>query len=365
MRYSHFLTDERSIKRMMSLTTPSTILFVFTFLFGVLCVAGVRCKDMNGHDVDWYYVYKLPRISSHKNPLIKSGVAFFYLDNFQQTFQLSNTSMEDLSQPIAQTLQQIYNSPSKIAHVMYNDQPPGGREQIDWGHTKGVVAYDAKDGFWLMHTVPWFPRNDTYEWPEKAKHYGQTAVCVSLKSSEMETVAKQMQCTRPYVYSNHTTDLFHSVFENVVKGLFGKCPSGSQIVQLQSLGMQNFTHYAKSKTYGKDIYFDLIAQDLKSDLLVETWRRSTALPSNCSLPFHVNNIWALWFPSTAKFTYGKDHSKWAITSNERQIICMGDINRMSTQFKRGGGVLCSHLPSVWQQFNDTVADVEPCPSKEK
>lgn len=94
--------------------SPATVEMKLLVLFTVCEVvyaAGLTCKDMNGNKVDWYYVYKLPKITKHPNPFIEKGVAFYFLDNYQQKFQLSESSMEERSQPIAQTLQQIYDQP--------------------------------------------------------------------------------------------------------------------------------------------------------------------------------------------------------------------------------------------------------------
>ena len=38
-----------------------------------------------------------------------------------------------------------------------------------------------------------------------------------------------------------------------------------------------------------------------------------------------------------------DHSKWCVGANAAKghVACIGDINRMSSQAKRGGGAVCS------------------------
>ncbi|KAJ8039061.1 Cell death-related nuclease 6 [Holothuria leucospilota] len=91
-------------------TTVVIELCLLLIVCEVVYIAGVTCKDANGNNVDWYYVYKLPKIPNNPHSLIKKGVAFYYLDNNQQTFRLSDTSMEEEdSHPVAETLQQIYD----------------------------------------------------------------------------------------------------------------------------------------------------------------------------------------------------------------------------------------------------------------
>ena len=48
--------------------------------------------------------------------------------------------------------------------------------------------------------------------------------------------------------------------------------------------------------------------------------------------------------------YTKDHAKWA-ASVEPNWVCIGDINRQTSQEKRGGGVICFQDQDVWEQFS--------------
>uniref|UniRef100_A0A0B7A617 Uncharacterized protein n=1 Tax=Arion vulgaris TaxID=1028688 RepID=A0A0B7A617_9EUPU len=40
--------------------------------------------------------------------------------------------------------------------------------------------------------------------------------------------------------------------------------------------------------------------------------------------------------------------------------CVGDINRMISQFTRGGGTLCLQNSSVWTSFYNSVTGYDPC-----
>lgn len=346
--------------------SPATVVMKLLVLFivcEVVYAAGLTCKDMNGNKVDWYYVYKLPKITKHPHPFIEKGVAFYSLDNYQQKFQLSESSMEERSQPIAQTLQQIYDQPHMIAYYMYNDQPPDGTEKHSRGHTKGVVAYDDNTGFWMIHSLPKFPRKDTYQWVDNASPNGQSILCVSVNSSEMEKIANQMLFNYPNVYSSNLPPDKVGIaptFQKVVNGVHVENPPWTHKVSLESCDRQNFTHYAKFNSFGKDLYLDMVAPDLQSNLLVETWQRLRPLPSNCSFGYCVQNIRAIQFSSLAvEFNSTKDHSKWAVSDARDKVICVGDINRAHSQYQRAGGTLCTSLPNVWQQYRDSVAQVEP------
>jgi deoxyribonuclease-2 len=46
------------------------------------------------------------------------------------------------------------------------------------------MAFDAKGGFWLVHSVPRFPfdraSSEPYTYPAYAKTYGQSFICLTL-----------------------------------------------------------------------------------------------------------------------------------------------------------------------------------------
>lgn len=57
-----------------------------------------------------------------------------------------------------------------------------------------------------------------------------------------------------------------------------------------------------------------------------------------------------------------DHSKWGTTTAEsgKTVSCVGDINRMCSQEKRGGGAMCSADIALWTAFNSVISGVEGC-----
>ena len=57
-----------------------------------------------------------------------------------------------------------------------------------------------------------------------------------------------------------------------------------------------------------------------------------------------------------------DHSKWGISiSGDDSVVCFGDINRMTTQYSRGGGATCFKEPGLWKQMSTAVTMHNSCP----
>lgn len=61
------------------------------------------------------------------------------------------------------------------------------------------------------------------------------------------------------------------------------------------------------------------------------------------------------------FKYTVDHSKWAISANkENPFVCIGDLNRVNSQRKRGGQVTCQSNLDLWNIFSRSISSTEPC-----
>ncbi len=52
----------------------------------------------------------------------------------------------------------------------------------------------------------------------------------------------------------------------------------------------------------------------------------------------VNNVKQIALNDEIKWVESQDHSKWAISGDK--FSCFGDMNRMSSQWKRGGAFYC-------------------------
>ena len=136
---------------------------------------------------------------------------------------------------------------------------------------------------------------------------------------------------------------------------------------MTSVGGMKFKSFSKSPNDHVDLYAKIVAPNLKTNLYVETWRKNPGNPleSFCTKPSveNVNEI-DLKFSNSklnGKFGYKDDHSKWALSKSVAlPYICIGDINRMESQYKRGGGTTCFQTPQVWKYWDQWVGAVESC-----
>ena len=326
--------------------------------------------------------------------------------------------MNQTNYPVAlvRTLQSLSESyATNFSYLLYNDEPsedfrPGANytAPISYGHTKGVVAdggslpgIGAQGGLWLLHSTPKFPEvtgGGQFWFPESEITYGQTFLCMSLDTDDLDAVGEQLLLTRPFVYkatglfrpANGTENATHPTpsglltatypaLASVVAKRWNTSASGTAVRSLNSgspgkPGL-NFTSIAKNKEWGGDLWEQLVATHFGSGLLVESWIRGHALgpycPPNATFPYMVVDAEALvaTLPSGDNVTWKEtqDHAKWAITTSPgvhaaANIVCVGDINRMSSQRKRGGGAVCFQDKNLHFGLQHTVLSSESCPN---
>ncbi|TWW58035.1 deoxyribonuclease-2-beta [Takifugu flavidus] len=320
--------------------------------------AGVSCQDEAGEPVDWFIIYKLPM---YKIGEVGSGVDYMYLDSSGGSWHMSKYLVNTSEGALGQTLNQLYKGKAyqsnSSVYAFYNDAPPVLDYIQGYGHTKGVLLSDHSQGFWLSHSIPHFPSfpERGYRYPSSGRTNGQTALCVTYSYDQVQLIAKQLAYLYPRFYNCSVPAMFSAdlpQLSRLCEGTKAALTSDKWAEPLLSVRGEKFVSFAKSERFVDDIYTGWVAQDLHTDLLVETWQRqSHALPSNCSLPKHTMNIKRIRLPGSVPFQSHYDHSKWCVSlAFKDQVTCLGDLNRERAQMWRGGGLICSFNPRIYSAF---------------
>ena len=109
-------------------------------------------------------------------------------------------------------------------------------------------------------------------------------------------------------------------------------------------------------------------------MIWETWRRNPyTLDSFCPPEFSLPSLNAinLSFPCNQQvpgaahpvhcdFHYTSDHSKWGMAKSGAEFVCVGGINRMSSQQQRGGGTVCFEHPALHTQLGNVIRAEQSC-----
>ncbi|CAF1279711.1 unnamed protein product [Adineta steineri] len=365
------------LKVLLIIFTIVTIYYLSFFQQNSLLLSPCVCRNHLNQSVNWFIIYKLPRLSHSIDPLIANGTGYIYLDSSSTIDQwhLSSESITSSLSLTGLTLESLYRSKDN-SFIFYNDQPPNQPFSVIYGHSKGVLAFEDKTqtGFWLVHSVPHFPPviEQGYGYPDSGRIYGQTMLCVtfnasaSLSNNSIDLLSTHFLFTRPLVYTSSLTLLATQRYSLLANGIIPDKvhitdPPYTYFHLLKTFSFEILT-FAKYGLANIDMLSEFIVPSLHTSMLSETWSNGGEinLPSNCTTEYHTENIEKLSF----NFTVHNDHSKWLVSQNHTWT-CIGDMNRQIDQKIRHGGFACINNKDIQQRFRQLVLQIEPCPIKRK
>ena len=329
----------------------------------------ISALDESGKPVDWWFLYKVPKLTKDAQSNSATGYEYVYFDKNADEVKRSPNLLTDGKGALDLTLAAVFKKPDPgTGWILYNDEMPLSAKRKDsatLGHTKGVIAFDVatKTAFWLLHSWPKYADPGVATMPTPM--YGQTFLCLSLSMATASKIAAQMATHQePQVYEPRipkglsTSDPLYLL----TKPLDPNAISASDSVDYATRGRLKFKVIAKNRDWGKDFWNDLVGPTLKADMDVETWIRGKIPPVRDSDGIHktfdikyidLSRLGAPWaWPET------HDHAKWGITKTD-DWICVGDINRMVSQEKRGGGTIAFQNATLWTALSRTDLLIAP------
>ena len=245
-------------------------------------------------------------------------------------------------------LQSLYHNTKITQWVIYNDESDDIVEKGHHtkGHCKGIVAWNETLITWLCHSVPNFPReftSQTISEIEKSELlYGQSFQYTEFPyhNDTLTSIMQQLTVMEANIYCTQHHFMFAKKINREI----------STIVLSPTI-----THIAKSPHYSIDMYSECIAKRYPSTWHIETWKRGHAIQEN--MP-SVKDIKTLHY-GMHKFKESQDHSKWAV-GLDGDWICPSDINRMTTQYNRGGSAFCFKNPTLRRTLLNAIVSTDTC-----
>jgi deoxyribonuclease-2 len=236
------------------------------------------------------------------------------------------------------------------------------------GHTKGVLAFDtaSNTALWLLHSWPKYALPGAKLLP--TPKYGQTYLCISLDLATARAIAAVMiDHQEPQVFKSSripkslpASDPLRLLTQSIDPNAAGD----SHVLDFKSRGGKAFKLIAKNRKWGGDFWNQLVGPALGVSIDVETWIRG-AIPSthDSDAPGALNlkgkedtvDIKAIDLTPLGapwKWSETKDHAKWGI-GVEKDWVVVGDINRMISQEKRGGGAIAFQEKGLWAALSKT------------
>ena len=314
---------------------------------------------------------------------VNNGAEYYYRDDsaefsteYSGTFKPGGTMADVPGAPgaILSTIGQLYGlgtaggPVNQYAYALYNDETPDGKTSSSHAHSKGVVLFDGTSGFWLVHSFPKWPAFPTYA-GLSSDTYGQSFFCMSFRASELEKIAAIQALQGPLVYASGVSqDLVgrFPAFETWIADEHKQCAANKATTNLTSVRGRTFTHYGKSAACACDLWEDVVAPGVGAGLRVESWQNGPIdlkMPTFCppKYAYAVQNISEIVMADGTSWRETQDHSKWGVSTKAGRTACVGDINRQTSQAKRGGGAVCFTDDDHWAAFDGIVKKAFLCP----
>ncbi len=274
------------------------------------------------------------------------GTTYYYYDPLMQ-FQQSAYSLNDTLQgAMTHTMSQLWMP--GMNYIIYNDETPFQTTyNYSVAHSKAVWMWDEESAILITHSIPKFPQGpslkDTYTGlMENAWEYGQSAACIPVSLQSLPNVLSLIETTVPNIYDMSATlsyNLPQKTSEIIIDG--------------------TYIYTAKTPTAHIDIW-TYIGQQFGVNVRVESWIHGEMDGPYCPPAYNTTtlDISSLTFPEGQQFVEYDDHSKWGIDSTT--LFCIGDMNRVTSQMSRGGGVYCWKDSQLWTHLNQAIQATNQC-----
>lgn len=245
-------------------------------------------------------------------------------------------------------IQNLYCVGNHNNWVVYNDDTHKlGNKHTSHGHCKGIVSWSSDTISWLCHSVPNFPRNfrgTSISLIEPGEIiYGQSFQYFEIPYSEkmLYDILHQLNIMDANIYNNNYTNDF-------IKYKDIEFP---KIIKINVLKIsEDIVHIAKPYNIHIDIYSDYIARNSSCKWNVESWIRGHHINNKNDMIVDISTLQY----DTIRYTSHQDHSKWAVSN--MNYYWVGDLNRMTSQYNRGGGGFICNDNDIAKVLNNIIID---------
>lgn len=181
-------------------------------------------------------------------------------------------------------------------------------------------------------------------------------MCISLPTSTLFELVGVMALIQPDVYHEYIVVENSNITALVNDVIIGTSSYGAYTFNLKGI---TWTYLAKTQYSLLDLWDSVVAGYYKQGFNVQSWGKpymTSVCPPNSKYP--VLNVASLKI-GTISWKGTQDHSKWGIPNTDK-VVCYGDMNRMTSQEKRGGGALCISESTLYTIHQNIITGVNPC-----
>ena len=114
-----------------------------------------------------------------------------------------------------------------------------------------------------------------------------------------------------------------------------------------------------------DIWENLVAKHYGSGFVVESWMRGQQLgpycpPDKAQTVVDARTLYVTVNGTNVTWKETQDHAKWGVALDSSFVVCVGDMNRMISQRKRGGGAVCFNNKKLCYGMYKSILTSDVC-----
>jgi hypothetical protein len=315
-----------------------------------LLYAYPNCISDNGNNVDIWALFKGP-----------DGTRYNYWDSYNP-LDISIYDMNSTNNgALGSTVSQLWIESTE--YIIWNDSPPNSESyNFTVGHSKGIWAWNIEtgDAIIIQHSIPEFPKGPAQSLNytglgNNAWEYGQHATCFHTTVSELNRIASYAFRIVLNIYDLRTSSKTPSNLAQLANGIISEDPVCNSDI-FHTIAGESILFYTKSMQWNNELYANCLTSGLQTSLYVESWIHGDAEGPACN-QYSVYDIAQISYPNGPDFNEYNDHSKWAIGG---AWFCASDINRMTSQYLRGGSAYCFNPKSLILSLENAIKTTESC-----
>lgn len=304
-------------------------IFAFCFFLLLLTFTSThKCRRESGEEVTWYVALRIP---NSRNYMIYEPKLKRFRHSSEEILAAALTDLSLDGEPL----------------MLWNDQPVDKKASSSKAHAKGILHFANNTGGYVMvHSIPQFVDTSNGTLSPKTREtssYGQSVVCVSLSNkTESETIIDHLMAENANIYA----DTFNS----------SKRPKPKNDTLLSDLPY-DFKLATKTSISEDEVFEEFLVNTFKTGWLANTWGRPYT-NSTCDGKQPISNVKVKSYDGEIKLNT-QDHSKWALSYGTNQtLVCIGDMNHMDSQAKRGGSFVCRDDKDLYKAMYQMILEDE-------
>ncbi|KRX35400.1 Plancitoxin-1 [Trichinella murrelli] len=281
--------------------------------------------------------------------IIKSDANFVWAPSAQ------NVNL-DREHSIVRTMADFIANNGDIKVLAYSDDPPNLPSRNEKSKAKGVLLVHSgadDEAAWFVHTVPKFLAHlGGYSWPAAETAKGHMFLCLSLRKTNLNSVAKAIRYQEPYIYANNLPAALlnlHNELSNLAKGVQIRVTPFLEHAKFTTKAAANIEAFGKHTKSFADMYARVLKNKFAANIRI--WAPSdTRSKSICKGQYQLRKIASPMQFAGSQVSREADSTRWAVVDG-KNTVCFTTNDYKVGEKKIPGAAVCLENAGLYNAFS--------------